>query len=70
MLAERQIVNADILSQVLSLPRSFAHKQVEVFVCPLEFDNHEPMVIEPFEDEDEALDFASHFSMRTAHEAW
>ncbi|MDR0909166.1 MAG: hypothetical protein LBM77_05310 [Spirochaetaceae bacterium] len=34
MLAERQIVNADVLAQWFTLPPSFAHRPMEVFICP------------------------------------
>jgi hypothetical protein len=36
MLAERQIISADILSRFVTLPKGFAHRQLEVFIYPLD----------------------------------
>jgi hypothetical protein len=36
MLAERLIINADALSKVLTLPKSFLHRNLEVVVWPID----------------------------------
>ncbi|MDR0908175.1 MAG: hypothetical protein LBM77_00260 [Spirochaetaceae bacterium] len=35
MLAERQIVNADVLAQLFKLPTAFAHQRIEVIMYPV-----------------------------------
>jgi hypothetical protein len=34
MVAERQIISADVLSRVLTLPAMFAHQELEVVIYP------------------------------------
>ncbi|MDR0910137.1 MAG: hypothetical protein LBM77_10275 [Spirochaetaceae bacterium] len=36
MLAERQIVNADVLTQWFTLPPTFAHRAIEVIMYPVD----------------------------------
>jgi hypothetical protein len=53
MLAERQIVSADVLAKVLTLPRAFEHHKLEVVVWPV----------------DDITDNASGYTMMTTDDA-